>query len=178
VAAHCIGWDPIGGVIWGPDLDAGCLKMRTRYARHRVMEALGSLAVVAGGFACTDDQTICDFNMPGDARSSPSLQEAGNDVSGAVQVTIGNATCPAANPFSIGPNNGGSMNLRASISPGSLPEGGTEAFRWSAPSGSFSDPTALETMYTCSAPGSVTITFTVSTDGGCSEQASGTVLCD
>ena len=152
--------------------------MRTRYPTHRMIGALSSLAVAGGVAACADDRTICDFGIPGDAQSHPSPPEAGNDVSGAVQVTIGNATCPAANPFSVGPNNGGTVSLKATISMDSMTEGGTETFRWSAASGSFSDPTAPETTFTCSTPGPVTITFTVSTDGGCSEQASSTVFCD
>src|SRR5262249_42712538 len=49
-------------------------------------------------------------------------------------------------------------------------------FSWTAPVGSFADPSAPETTYTCEGPGAVTITLTVS-DDGCSDTTAVPISC-
>jgi hypothetical protein len=55
-------------------------------------------------------------------------------------------------------------------------DAGTALFSWSASSGSFGDPAAPITTFTCAAPGRVTLTVAATQDG-CSEAMSTTLDC-
>lgn len=52
-----------------------------------------------------------------------------------------------------------------------------EAYRWEASSGSVASNSAAETTFTCDAPGSVSLTFTVTGASGCESSASFEVEC-
>jgi hypothetical protein len=55
------------------------------------------------------------------------------------------------------------------------------AYKWTAPSGSFSDATSATPTFTCNKPGAVTVTVTVSdgdTTPGCADTASAVVTCE
>jgi hypothetical protein len=55
------------------------------------------------------------------------------------------------------------------------------SYQWTAPSGSFSDPASATPTFTCSKPGPVTLTVTVSdgdTAPGCADTASTVVTCE
>ena len=90
--------------------------------------------------------------------------------------------CPSLDGISASPAEvklGGSIALSATASDlDSAPAALTYA--WSAPSGTFNDATAATPTFTCSAPGPVDISLTVSdgdTSPGCAPQLSTTVLC-
>lgn len=55
-------------------------------------------------------------------------------------------------------------------------DGDRLTYRWTADSGSFADPKAGETYFSCSTPGAVSLTLTVS-DGTCQESSSASVFC-
>jgi hypothetical protein len=79
---------------------------------------------------------------------------------------------------SIAPNEldvgaGGAAMLSATAT---APWGGVPVLAWSAPSGTFGDPTASTTTFQCTAPGMVTVTLTA-TYQGCSTQQTGTITC-
>ena len=78
------------------------------------------------------------------------------------------------NPISVGPDNGGYVVLSATINNDA--DAGGFLFMWSASSGSFSDPSALDTTYECTSPGSVALVLTI-TGSGCDQQSGAMVDC-
>jgi hypothetical protein len=94
------------------------------------------------------------------------LMQCGTAVPDAGSVAINGQTynCAVASGVSASPSEttiGNSVNLSAT---GAGPNPGSLAFAWSAPSGTFSSPTGASTGFTCTAPGPVVVTATV-TDG-------------
>jgi hypothetical protein len=60
---------------------------------------------------------------------------------------------------------------------GARPEGGALTFAWSAPSGTFSDPSAAQTAFACGAPGPVELTLRVTDSQSCQQTLSALVIC-
>lgn len=111
------------------------------------------------------------------ASEDASIVDASGEGAVSVNATFSTGICATVDPLSIGPNNGGTVVLSATIV-GSDQVSGMETLLWTATSGAFSDPNSPTTSFTCTAAGTVTVTFTVSSSGGCSQQAIGTVVCD
>ncbi|HEX3770747.1 MAG TPA: hypothetical protein VHV30_07785, partial [Polyangiaceae bacterium] len=110
---------------------------------------------------------------------------AGPD-SGTLDITGQVTACATANGISALPGEttvGASVALSASAS-GASPDG--IGYTWSAPSGTFSAPNAANTSFTCTAPGPVAVTLSVSAgaqpDGSACDPSvattSTTILCD
>jgi hypothetical protein len=57
------------------------------------------------------------------------------------------------------------------------PEGGALSFEWSAPSGTFSEPKASRTAFTCATPGPVEIAVQVTDAEACVQKKSAVVTC-
>jgi hypothetical protein len=57
------------------------------------------------------------------------------------------------------------------------PDGGPLTFTWSAPSGTFSDPNASQTNFTCTQVGPVKVTLQVADDEMCQQSYTSTVTC-
>jgi hypothetical protein len=55
-------------------------------------------------------------------------------------------------------------------------DAGTTMFAWSAPSGTFADPSSPLTTFTCTAPGTVTVTITATREG-CTQTSRLSVDC-
>jgi hypothetical protein len=148
--------------------------MRSRHLRGPVVSAWVTVSFAAMMTGCGSDTRHCDA---GDAASPDADSSSEDDAPGMVQVTgsYSNTVCATVNPISVGPDNGGSVSLSATIS-GSPGEGGVPAFTWSATSGTFSDPHVLDTTFFCAAPGAVTVTATVSSPG-CAQSTTGIVRC-
>jgi hypothetical protein len=86
--------------------------------------------------------------------------------------------CPTITWMSIVPSEldlgaGGQATLTAMAT---APFGGVPTLAWSAPSGTFGDPTAGTTTFQCTEPGAVTVTVTA-TYQGCTAQQSGVITC-
>jgi hypothetical protein len=133
--------------------------------------AVGVLATLAG---CGGDAAQCPLEDAGGPEGA-SGSDAG---SGAVLVhgTFSNTTCPALNSPGASPDNGGMIDLTASIS-GSPADGGIPTFMWTATNGIFTNPRALDTTFHCIAVGVVTVTLTLSL-GDCQQQVSLDIDCD
>jgi hypothetical protein len=118
-------------------------------------------------------------NCPADDGGGDGGSEEGTDAGGSgmihVRGTIMGTICPTVNPLGVGPENGGTVELTATIN-GDADDSGAIVPIWSAPSGSFSDPNALDTTFTCASAGDVTVTLT-GTVPGCTQEASATVYC-
>jgi hypothetical protein len=91
--------------------------------------------------------------------------------------------CPLVDGISASPNElyvGGSVSVSATAhDPDSGPSPLT--FAWTATSGTFTDPSSLNTRFVCTTAGSATLTLTVSdgdTASGCPATSSVTVTCD
>lgn len=109
-----------------------------------------------------------------------SCHQASSTGSVAINGTVN--VCPSLDGVTAAPAEvlvGGSIALSAAASdsdnaPAAL------SYTWSAASGTFSDATAAAPTFTCTAPGSVDITLTVSdgdTTAGCAPQMTTTVTC-
>ena len=134
--------------------------------------AIGVTPAMAG---CGGDNPRCDAG-DGSLDVSSTSDDSGP---GMVQVTgtFTSTDCPAVNPIGVGPENGGSVSLSATIG-GSPPEGGTFTLSWTASSGTFSNPHSSDTTFLCAAAGTVTVTVTVTVPGAsCEQHASTTVSC-
>jgi hypothetical protein len=147
--------------------------MRDRHLPGQLLAAVCAvLAVAVGPSACGSESPDCPAADSGISDDGSDDGGTGNVV---IHGTFSNTSCPAVNPIGIGPNNGGVVELAATIN-GDDSEGGILTLEWSATSGSFSSPGSLETTFSCSKIGAVTVTFTVSVLG-CSQQASGIIEC-
>jgi hypothetical protein len=85
--------------------------------------------------------------------------------------------CPGLYTLSVVPDQaalGGAVTLTATVT--SDVDAGTPMFLWSAPSGTFADPAASSTSFTCTAPGNVPVAFVVKREG-CREMLSASVNC-
>jgi hypothetical protein len=91
--------------------------------------------------------------------------------------------CPLVDGISASPNElyvGGSVSVSATAHD---PDNGPSplTFAWTASSGTFSDPSSLNTRFVCTTAGSATLTLTVSdgdTATGCPATSSVTITCD
>jgi hypothetical protein len=93
-----------------------------------------------------------------------------------INATVAPADCPkitgiVATPYAV--DVGSSALVTATVS---ASESGTPTLRWSAPSGSFADPSAAETTFVCAVPGSVLLSVTA-TLGGCIDTSNVPVDC-
>jgi hypothetical protein len=102
---------------------------------------------------------------------------------GSVSVTGAVNVCPVADGVSANPSDV-AVGFPASVALlAHDPDGSPSAlaYHWSAPSGTFSDPTSATPTFVCNAPGPVTLTATVS-DGdptpGCADTLSLIVTCE
>jgi hypothetical protein len=130
------------------------------------------LAALVG---CGGDAAQCPLEDAG----GPSTDSSGADEgTGAVLVrgTFSNTICPALDPAGASPDNGGLVQVTATVS-GSPPEGGIPTFTWSATNGIFMNPHALDTTFQCVALGLVTLTLTLSV-GDCMQQESLDIDCN
>lgn len=118
------------------------------------------------------------FEPPPTCQSDAGEDDASDEGTIVINTTFAMGLCAVPDPISIGPNNGGIVTLGATVEGGPTQDGDVLTYDWTAPSGSFSDPGSLDTLFMCTAPGAVTVTFTVSSGPGCSTQASGTVTCE
>ena len=128
----------------------------------------------SGTFTIAAGQTV-SATVPLTCHQAPRTGSV--SVNGAVNV------CPEIDSLSADPTEvfvGGSVGLSATAhdadnGPSSL------TASWTAPAGVFTEPSSLSTRFTCTAPGSATITLTVS-DGdrtaGCPASSSVTIICD
>jgi hypothetical protein len=95
-------------------------------------------------------------NVTANVFCSARVQDAGSvNVGGEIY------SCATVNGISAMPSEttvGGTIALSASAT---APNGGTVTYAWSAPSGTFSAPTAANTGFTCTTGGAVTVTVTV-----------------
>ncbi|HVZ71349.1 MAG TPA: hypothetical protein VHJ20_03155 [Polyangia bacterium] len=98
---------------------------------------------------------------------------------GQVSITIG-LVCPGytVSSWTISPltaSVGGTINVAAGTT-NTDPHGPPSAFSWNASAGSFADPKAAQTTYTCTKPGAATIAVTA-TSGPCVDTQMATVTC-
>jgi hypothetical protein len=115
--------------------------------------------------------------------SGPPCQDgtimATKDPNGHVTISVG-VLCPGlrVSSFSLSPI---AVSLGGAIDVSAAGEDATDAatftFAWTAPTGTFADPKASHTKYTCTAPGTVTLTVTVS-NGDCRATAGMGVTCE
>jgi phospholipase C len=117
-----------------------------------------------GASACGGSAT---FNVAARATTSVSVQlqctTAPSD-SGSALITGNTVNCATWNSVSAIPSAttvGSSVTVSASAI---APNPGAITYAWSAPSGTFSAPSAASTSFTCTAPGAVTLTLSL-TDG-------------
>lgn len=85
--------------------------------------------------------------------------------------------CPNLSSLAIVPNHaavGGSVAVTASVT--SAADGGVPVLAWSASGGTFADPSAPLTTFTCTAPGPAAVTIAATQDG-CTETLTGSVDC-
>jgi len=137
--------------------------------------ACAAVGVIAALAACGGDAAQCPLEDAGSESGDSSNADEG---SGAILVhgTFTNTTCPALYPAGASPDNGGLVELTATLS-GSPPDGGTPTVVWSATNGIFVNPHILDTTFQCVAIGLVTLTLTVSI-GDCHQQESLQIDCN
>jgi hypothetical protein len=90
--------------------------------------------------------------------------------------TDGVNVCPNFGVFSVAPlqtNVGGQIGVAATASD---PDGGFVLFLWTAPAGTFANPEASSTTYSCTALGTHTITLLIN-DGSCTKEKTVQVTC-
>lgn len=145
---------------------------RARWGR-KLKDAFTTMGVFAALGACGSDGFTCPNEDAGE--DAPNESDGG---SGAVAVheTFTNTVCPALSLIGASPDNGGFVDLTASVS-ATPPSEGAPTFAWSATNGIFKTPNTLDTTFQCVAVGVVTVTLRV-TLGDCSEQESLVLHCD
>jgi hypothetical protein len=87
--------------------------------------------------------------------------------------------CPGLFTLLVAPDRvavGGAVAVTATASAPAGTEAGATDLSWTAPSGTFSDPASSLTTFTCTSPGTVTLSLTA-TRGGCAETLNATVSC-
>jgi hypothetical protein len=108
-----------------------------------------------------------------------SLDGCGSNAVGACD-SLGNAPlvqCPGLFTLLVAPDQvevGGSVAVTATTEANL--DGGATQLSWSAQSGTFSDPNAALTTFTCTAPGTVALHLTVTRES-CTETLSASVTC-
>jgi hypothetical protein len=130
--------------------------------------ALGVLLAGCGG---GHGSSSCGAGADGD--------DGGGEGGGGRIIGSGTVTnCPTIEWLTIAPNelDVGAGGTAALTSMATAPWGGVPVLLWSAPSGTFGDPSAATTTFQCTAPGAVTITLTA-TYQSCSTQQTGVITC-
>jgi hypothetical protein len=130
----------------------------------------------------TDRQSVCEASLPirvskdtvARVRLAPSCKgSVGNVIIG---IGVNCLSSPLFNLL-VSPESarvGESVLGRASAA---RPDGGALTYVWSAPSGTFSDPKAEQTMFTCATPGPVEVKVQVTDDQSCQQSLSAVVTC-
>jgi hypothetical protein len=145
-----------------------------------VPAGLGYLVTLSATSA--DGLTSCNGSAPVDVVAGQSsgvtviLQCRGPDTGGVVVVSGGFNACPAITSYSGSPvvvSVGGSIAVSATAVD---PDGNTLAYVWTTTSGTFDNPTAPMTSFTCTAAGPATLTVAVS-DGMCNDFATIPLTC-
>jgi phospholipase C len=140
----------------------------------------------------TDGTATCagsaSFNVTARATTevSVTLQCSVGSDAGLVQVAASTANCATANSITANPAETTVGNAIALSAAATGPAPSALTFTWSAPSGSFDTPNAAQANFTCTAPGPVAVTLTVSDgavpDGSTCDAslatATTTVTCD
>jgi hypothetical protein len=103
----------------------------------------------------------------------------GGDNNGHVVISVG-IQCPGlrVSQYTLSPLStsvGGTIDVMAAGTDDSS-DAAIISYAWSAPTGKFSDPASAHTTYTCTAPGEVTLTVTVS-NGDCRAMGGMMVTC-
>jgi hypothetical protein len=155
--------------------------MRSTNFRGRFLVAACSAIAAAASIAgCGSDQAVTCWPSDSGGSDDSSDDSSGNPGDDSATVLLINGTftntdCPSVNPLSIGPDNAGLVSVTATFN-GSVDDSGAFTLTWTATSGAFVDPHALDTTFQCLAAGNATVTFTVS-GAGCSQEYSGIVRC-
>ncbi len=127
--------------------------------------------------ACIASGAVALFTSCG---TSSSVRGSGaDDASGPgyieVHGTFTSTVCPTVEPIGIGPDNGGAVLLSGTID--TPPDSGVVTPTWTATSGSFADPHAVNTTFVCAGPGMVTVTL-AAVIADCNLSASGSFMCN
>jgi hypothetical protein len=121
--------------------------LASTYRREALTGVLGALVALSG---CTNSS-----DPPGGAREARPPGDAGSPDG----ITVTFYPCPTVASLSAAPS-AIDRDATAMVSAQTvIPDGGMLV--WTAPSGSFSDPGATDTTYSCATPGMVTLTATV-----------------
>jgi|SRR5579863_5962253 hypothetical protein len=143
-----------------------------------VVAACAAAVVGPTTAGCGGGSRACTGGDSGDAESSNGDGQGGQGAPmgmGQVFVEASVTNCASLTPISVSPNNGGSVQLGASIV--DAPDNGAPpTVKWTATSGTFTDPLSSNTTFLCAAPGTVTVTLTLSSPG-CDQHASASVTC-
>jgi hypothetical protein len=94
---------------------------------------------------------------------------------GSASTTAVFGACPIITSFSADPAQV-SVGKSTTLTATAIPEAGTVTFSWTATSGKFANPAALDTTYTCLATGPVDLTLEV-VNGPCQDIANIRVEC-
>jgi hypothetical protein len=153
--------------------------MRARQGWSDVVAAACAAVVGMATIACSGGKGGCSASDSGGTGDAGDIgTSSGGDASGGVVQVNGTFTdtlCPSVNPLSVGPDNDGLVLVGATFN-GTVEEGGVFTLTWTATSGAFTDPHALDTSFQCIAPGRVTVTFVVS-GAGCDQRSTGMIIC-
>ena len=140
--------------------------------------------VICEGSATVDvieDQTV-KVTIQLDCGTTPEDHRGDVEVDGDFNV-ISQNLCPVLHSTYVGPEqvaSGGSVDVEVVAGDGvpGDPEGGALTYAWSATSGSFADPTASHTTYTCDVDGTQAVSVTVSDgDPACDQTVTLEVTC-
>ena len=99
--------------------------------------------------------------------------DAASDVPININLTIDQCPTVVADATPVVTPLGSPVNVNGN---GADPDHDPLTFKWSAPTGTFADPTAASTSYTCTQAGDVSLTVTVS-DRRCDTQTSLMITC-
>lgn len=132
-------------------------------------------ATASSGATCTGSGM---FDVQANATSLLNVILECRDSGGTVIVRVTADQCPLLRSISASPDSAAVGSDIALVAVASDPDGDALSIAWTATSGDFSDPSSLSTTYTCTGPGTRTITAQVSkTDGSCSDSTSFDVTC-
>jgi hypothetical protein len=112
-------------------------------------------------------------------QDKPLQATTGGDNNGHIMITVG-IQCPGlrVSQYTVSPlavSVGGTIDVGAAGADDAS-DAAVISILWSAPMGKFADTTAAHTTYTCTAPGAVTLTVTVS-NGDCRASGGMQVTC-
>jgi len=120
----------------------------------------------------------CGSELPPSCpESSDAEPDSGDDGPGTIVIigTLTDSSCPEIAPIGVSPDSGGLIVLSATVS-GPPPDGSVLSYSWSAPTGSFTAPDALDTSYRCPGAGPISVTLTASA-GACRNQTIAVAMC-